>query len=377
MEEMWRKKKVIAAGHICLDITPVFPEGRADRVTDILSPGRLIQVEGADVHTGGSVANTGLAMKFLGADVSLMGKTGADAFGDLIRAILKRYGAKDQLLTAPGESTSYSVILAMPGIDRIFLHNPGANHSFCAADIPDEALRGAALLHFGYPPLMRAMYERDGEELALLMRRAKACKAATSLDMAAVDPGSLAGEADWERILEKTLPYVDFFMPSAEELCYMLDRKRFFRWRERAAGRDITEILDTEEDIRPLARRCMELGAKVLVIKCGAPGLYYQTAGEESLALAGEGAGLDAHGWADQSGFERSYVPERVRSATGAGDVSIAAFLTAMLQGRGLKDCVRLAAAAGACCVEEYDALGGLRPLDELEQKINSGWKKL
>ena len=55
-------KKVISAGHICLDMTPVFPAGKpADDLASLLVPGRLVQVEAADVHTGGSVANTGLA----------------------------------------------------------------------------------------------------------------------------------------------------------------------------------------------------------------------------------------------------------------------------------------------------------------------------
>ena len=67
-------KKVIAAGHICLDITPMFPERKADSLNEVLTPGRLIQMGEADVHTGGSVANTGLAMKVLGADAALMGK---------------------------------------------------------------------------------------------------------------------------------------------------------------------------------------------------------------------------------------------------------------------------------------------------------------
>ena len=38
--------------------------------------------------------------------------------------------------------------------------------------------------------------------------------------------------------------------------------------------------------------------------------------------------------------------------------------------------CVRLAAAEGASCVEAYDALSGIRPLEELDEKIKNGWKK-
>lgn len=370
-------KKIIAAGHICLDITPVFPEKKAGKLTDVLKPGNLIHMGQADVHTGGSVANTGLAMKLLGADVSLMGKIGADAFGDLILSILQRYDAGKDMLVAADQATSYSVILAIPGIDRIFLHNPGANDTFCSDDIPQEVLEEAALFHFGYPPIMKSVYINDGEELVKIMRRAKMCGAATSLDLAAIDPDSEAGAADWEKILTRVMPYVDFFVPSVEELCYMLDRERFAQWQARAAGRDITEILDVETDIKPLADRCMELGAKVLLIKCGVPGMYYQTADREELEKVGAKAGLDTKEWSQKRGFEKSYVPERVLSATGAGDTSIAAFLTAMLEGYSIEETMHLAAATGASCVTAYDALGGLKSFAELQAKINAGWKKI
>ena len=222
-------KTIVAAGHICLDITPVFPANKAyDRVQDILIPGKLIQTEAADVHTGGSVANTGLALKLLGNDVRLLGKVGDDAFGAIVRNILASCGAGG-LLTDPGSSTSYSVVLAVPGVDRVFLHNPGANDTFCGADIPDGALAGADLFHFGYPPLMRRMYENGGRELAGLFRRVKSLGIATSLDFAAVDPDTPAGRIDWRAILADVLPYVDFFVPSFEELCFMLDRPRYDR----------------------------------------------------------------------------------------------------------------------------------------------------
>ena len=93
------KKKVIAAGHICLDITPMFPDRKVQHPGELLSPGKLLEVGAADVHTGGSVANTGLAMKKLGADVSLMGKVGKDAFGNMILDILKKRGKRPLILS--------------------------------------------------------------------------------------------------------------------------------------------------------------------------------------------------------------------------------------------------------------------------------------
>ncbi len=369
-------KKIIVAGHICLDITPIFPDKKANKLDDILSPGKLVQTGAADVHTGGAVANTGLALKLLGANVSLMGKVGCDAFGDMICGILKKYDADKFMIRSEAESTSYSVVLAVPGIDRIFLHNPGANNTFCADDVSPETLSDAALFHFGYPPLMRAMYENDGEQLANLMASVRKAGVATSLDMAAIDPDTEAGKLDWNKLLKRVLLHVDFFVPSVEELCFMLDKERFAQWQLRAGGKDITEILDIEKDVKPLADLCMSYGVKVLLIKCGAPGIFYKTADKETLSDISSRIGLDVNVWADKEGFETSYVPDCILSGTGAGDTSIAAFLASVLNGETPETAMQLATATGACCVTSYDALGGLKPLDELKEKISAGWKK-
>lgn len=371
-------KKVIAAGHICLDITPVFHGADVKCLDDVLSPGKLVHVGVPDIHVGGSVCNTGLAMRIFGADVSLAGKIGEDNFGILVKqALQEQYHAGDGLIIRSGESTSYSVVLAIPGIDRIFLHNSGANDTFAADDISAEDLKEAALLHFGYPPLMKNMYLNDGAELVKIFEKAKLQGTATSLDMASVDPNSPAGSANWGKILERVLPYVDFFEPSVEELCFMLDSERFVNWKKRANGRDVTEVLDIDRDVRPLADKCMEMGAKVLLIKCGTPGIYYRTAGEGRLGEISKDINLDCAGWANKEGFEKSYIPDRVLSGTGAGDTCIAAFLTAMLDGYMLEECMHLAAAAGASCVSAYDALSGLKSFEELRKKINAGWEKI
>ena len=256
------------------------------------------------------------------------------------------------------------------------MHNSGPNDTFSADDIPLKELEEAALFHFGYPPLMRSMYQNEGEGLIKVMKLAQECGAATSLDFSSIDPDSDAGSVDWKKVLSCVLPYVDFFVPSVEELCYMLDRNLFEQWKVRADGGDITEILDVEKDIRPLALQCLEMGAKVVLIKCGAPGMFYKTADRDALDKISKKVGLDCEAWADKEGFEKSYVPERLLSGTGAGDTSIAAFLTAILDGYSPEQTMHLAAATGASCVAAYDALSGLKTFDELEAKIAAGWKK-
>lgn len=345
-------------------------------MNDILCPGKLVHMDGVDVHTGGAVSNTGLAMKYLGAEVSLMAKIGKDAFGKMLQDIYREYGVKDGWIVDENSSTSYSVVLAIPGIDRLFLHSPGANDTFSFADIHKEKVSDTALFHFGYPPLMKRMYEKDGAELVQIMKFMKEQGIVTSMDLAAVDAGSPAGQADWRKILTNVLPFVDIFVPSVEELCFMLNRKHYEEWVKRADGKDITTVLDIEEDIKPLAEQCMQMGAKVILLKCGAPGLYYKTSTKDGLAQIGNRIELLLEDWADQEGFEKSYVPSEVLSATGAGDTTIAAFLTAMLKGYSFEMCIHLASATGASCVEAYDAISGLKSFKDLENKINAGWEK-
>ncbi len=370
-------KKVLAAGHLCLDITPVFPPQKSANLAEVLAPGRLIHVGQAVFHLGGSVANTGIALKMLGSDVRLAARVGKDQLGQMVRNMLAQYGCDACLIEDDQAGSAYTIAIAVPGADRILLHAPAANNMFCAADITDEILEGVSHFHFGYPPLLKRMYERDGEELVALFRHVKAKGITTSLDMAAVDPSSCAGDADWRMILRKVLPLTDFFVPSIEEMGFILRPKRYEEWYAKENGGNIALMLSLERDVQPIMDEVMDMGAQVVLLKCGAKGIGYCSAMGASMVALCEKLELSKDEWVGQKGFERSFQPERIASTTGAGDTSIAAFLTAMLRGYPLEDSVRLAAGAGALCVATYDTLSGLMPLEALAHKIQSGWDKL
>lgn len=332
---MVKQHKMVVAGHVALDITPVFPTGKKyESVGECFVPGKLINVGRAEFSVGGAVSNTGLALRKLGADVRLMGKIGDDDLGRIVKRIYDSYGAGG-LIVDPDVDTSYTVAIAAPGIDRIFLHDPAANDTFTSDDIPDESLEGVELFHFGYPPLMRSMYENDGEELLRIYRRVKGKEILTSLDMAAVDPNGESAKTDWPKVLKKVLPFVDFFVPSLDEILYML-------------GPDFHTAKEAADE-------CFRLGAKTVLIKCGTDGMYYKSADEEGL----------------QPIFEVPFVA----SGTGAGDTSIAAFLYAMLEGKSVSESAAFAAAEGACCVTAYDTISGLKTMPELEEMIRSAQK--
>ena len=118
------------------------------------------------------------------------------------------------------------------------------------------------------------------------------------------------------------------------------------------------------------------MGVGIAVIKCGVKGMYYKTGNADAMARLREKSGRKLEGLKIRKAWKKVTFRTRVRSATGAGDTSIGAFLCAVLSDRPLLQCMHLAAGTGASCVEEYDALSGLRSFEELEKKIAEGWQK-
>lgn len=367
-----KKKKIMVAGHISLDITPEFRNSPTQKFSKVLQQGKLTNVGTAQMTLGGAVSNTGLALHKLGADVVLTAKIGTDMFGDIISKKLESHGCPMHLIRDENGETSYTIVIAPKGSDRAFLHDSGSNHTFCTEDLNWEEIKKVDYFHFGYPTLMRRFYENEGEELLNLYRTLKEFGITTSLDLTGVDPESEAGKCNWEKILRKVLPYVDFFVPSIEELGYMIDQKRYQKWQDIAEGEDIVSILSLKNDVRPLAEKVLSFGCRAILLKCGAAGMYLKTSGKEKILQADP----DLEGWEDIEIFEDSFVPDRILSGTGAGDTSIGAFLYAAMQGCTPKESVEYAAATGACCVSTYDTISGLKSFPELREKIQKGWEK-
>lgn len=363
------RKKIIVAGHISYDITPQLDKDMGKNLSKILKPGKLVNVGKAVAVNGGSVNNTGMALHKFGADVVLMAKVGDDEFGHSIRKKCEEKGAKTCFIEAKNEDTSYTIVLAPPGFDRSFLHFPGTNDTFKFSDLDMDKVRKGYLFHFGYPTLMAGFYENNAKDLIEMYKSVKKEGLITSLDVAAVDPDSKAGKLDWEEILRQVLPYVDIFEPSFEELLCMVDKEGYRKLLERAGEEDVCICLSLEKDIIPAAKKVMKFGASVLLIKCGAAGMYLCTSDDASKKL-----GLCSE-WDNFSYFQKSFKPDRIKSAIGAGDTAIAAFLYGIINNYKPKKAIEIAAATGAMCITEYDTFSGLLTIDELEARINRGWE--
>lgn len=364
----------VVAGHICIDIQPDLSHMQLDSPTAFLLPGKLRIVGEAATSTGGSVSNTGLSLIKLGMRTALMGKVGEDAFGDLVPLMLKENGGDASgLIVDRNVSTSYTIVLTAAGCDRMFLHNPGANDTFGAEDINYDLVQKVKLFHFGYPPVLKRTYENNGRELEAIFRRVHELGVATSLDMALPDPQDDSGKVDWPAILERVVPYVDIFLPSVEELLFMLERDRYM---ERCAGEhgDVLRLL-SGDDLHRLSGTLFDMGAKIVAIKCGGRGFYARTASPDALKQIPKAPPADPVAFANRELWHPTFHIDGQPSTTGAGDSSIAGFLASYLRGYCLEDCMIRATATGSCNVTKPDPLSGVTSWDELTAMLEAGWE--
>ena len=250
--------KIIVAGHICADITPVFGTRFRDiRPAELLRPGQLVMVDSTVIGGGGCVSNTGLALRKLGMDTITIGKIGNDAFGFALKKLFSEYGASG-LICDDKSTTSYSYAIAVPGFDRIFIHDPGANNTFVSADVSDEVLGSADYFHFGYPCLMRSIYRDGGKELVSLFKRAKSFGLITSLDFSTILPGSEAAEVEWEEIANALHCLNHHSAPTREEYIKRISKNplaRKVKMNDLESNMDISRIPNpTEKDFERLER---------------------------------------------------------------------------------------------------------------------------
>lgn len=353
---------IVVAGHICLDITPKFDSGTAPDIGELIRPGKLLKIGDAIIGTGGSVSNTGIALSKLGLPVSYMSSVGMDSFGDIIIDRMSEYGNVEGFHRNKEVGSSYSVILAIPPFDRIILHNPGCNDYFKSFHIDWDIVSSARLFHLGYPPIMRTMYSEEGRELVELLRHVKSLGLATSIDMALPDPKSEAGMMDWQPWMSNVLPYVDFFMPSIEELLLFTNRQK---WQEFQSGSTDYVDLVPVDLYRELSDDLLAFGCPVIILKAGHRGIYMRTGSFEQVGRIKLFQKEDLDNWCNRELWGPGYRIEKIQSATGAGDSAVAGILAAVLDGTTCEEALRMGNCLGYQNLLALDTTSGIGSYEE------------
>jgi sugar/nucleoside kinase (ribokinase family) len=355
--------EIIVSGHLCLDL---YPGMENVPLAALASPGKLFETGELSISTGGAVSNTGLALHRLGANVRFLATVGDDLLGQVTLAFLRD---RDPVLTdfikITPQPSAYSVLLSPQNVDRIILHCTGPNDTFSATDVDTALVAQAKIFHSGYPTLLPGLIVNDGASLIELYRKVKATGVVTSLDTALPDPNRLSGKVNWHTILRDTLPYVDVFVPSIEEIVFMLRRQEYDRWQG-----DVIPHVDRAY-LHDLADELLAMGAVITGFKLGAMGMYLRTAatGFERFARLN----INTAAWSDVEIWQPAY-KVKVVGTTGAGDSAYAALLRALLHGLTPTEALQMACGVGSCNVEAADAVSGVRTWEATAERIAAGW---
>ncbi|MDO4573863.1 MAG: carbohydrate kinase family protein [Planctomycetia bacterium] len=377
--------KVIAAGHLCLDIIPDLSRLKTESETgNFIEPGHLLRIGPASVALGGAVSNTGIALARLGTPVELMGKVGDDVFGKTILEVFRSQqndllDFTSGMIVAPGEHSSYSLVVGTPGMDRCFLHCSGANDTFSPQDLHLEKMAGSTLLHFGYPTLMKEILSHP-KEFAARLSEIRKQGLLISLDVSMPDPQGPEGNLDWKNWFDIVLPMVDIFLPSLEEMLFMLNRPLFDEISRRVArvvvgqGESVNPARFMKfEQITELADALLQRGVEIAGIKLGDQGLYLRT-GENVARTTSSLSPKTTASWKNRSLLAPCFdVP--VAGTTGSGDCTIAGFLTGLLNRWEPEKTLRFAVGVGACNVQTPDATSGIPTRDAVLARMKT-WKR-
>jgi sugar/nucleoside kinase (ribokinase family) len=162
---------------------------------------------------------------------------------------------------------------------------------------------------------------------------------------------------------------VDIFVPSAEEILYMMEPKQYADIISKAKG-DILDEIPPDIYVR-LGDRIMELGVSILMIKAGHRGAYLRT-GDVQKLNATTPLSLPTDRWNHRDLWIPVFPadPARIKNACGAGDCAVAGFLTAILDGVDIEKAGRYAMLAGRDNLYGVDALSGLSDWTSMTDRI-------
>lgn len=285
-------------------------------------------------------------MKIYDKQVFLNGLTGDDLLGKIVREWFGNLELAEGIETTEKEGTALGIVLAPPGIDRIFLESPGCSKVFDIGSINFDAISQSRMFHFGYPPLLKKFYMNGGSQLLELFSKVRRLGVVTSLDFSLPDPETESGKVDWPEIMKSVLPVTDIFVPSLEELMQIMWPSKYADIQLACKNTDIIDHIPIDM-IRLLGKQIIDSGVKILLIKMAHRGAYLITGDTTSLNEK-----LDStlsKEWNYCELLCNAYQADKfkIKNATGAGDTAVAAFLAAILDSESPVSSLKYATIAG------------------------------
>ncbi len=275
-------------------------------------PGETVTDALLTLLPGGKGANAAIAAARLGAEVSMLGRVGEDAFGAELIKNLRENGVDVEYVRAtPDAPTGSAFITVTPDGENAIVVSPGANRSFG----PDEVEEAAENLR------------ETGVLVAQLEVPAEAVERAAKI---ATQSGGrfVFNLAPAREVPESLLRLSDPLVVNETEARFLL-------------GEDAP-------DPEGLAAKLLDLGSASAVVTLGASGAVLASGGTTRHFPAPKVEAVDT---------------------TGAGDAFVGALAARLAGGASLEEAVPYAVLAGAAAVAQAGAQGSL-PTPEVVEKL-------
>jgi len=284
--------------------------------------GKLMPIDSITLHSGGCALSSAIDMSILGLTSSVVGKVGADGFGNYLKSVLEKNNVNSNgLVMSDMSKTSASVVVVGKDSERSFIHAYGANAEFTYKDIDFDFIKQHKITFITGVNLMASF---DGKPCGKTVKKVKEMGATTVMDTAWDASGK------WMELVEDSLPYLDYFIPSYDEASQIAKKK------------DPSDIADV----------FMQHGVKNVVIKLGHKGCYVKSSDKKEYFI---------------DNFKCTPI-----ETTGAGDAFSAGFITGLTKGWTIEQCCIFANAVGALSVTKIGASTGIKSFEETLEFIKS-----
>ncbi len=296
----------------------------------------LIECPGFRKAPGGAPANVAVGLARLGVDTAFLGRVGDDPFGHFLEQTLSGAGVDTRFVTFDGEARTGLAFVSLQANgerDFVFYRNPSADMRHRPKDIPDAALEGCRIYHFGSISLIQ-----DPSRAATLdaLHRSRRNGSLISFDPN-LRPPLWADLEHARREIREALPLSDLVKVSEEE----------------------AEFLFGPAPVDTYLDRLLEAGPRLVALTQGSHGCLLATAGSRA----------SVPGYAVQA-----------VDTTGAGDGFVAGLLTGLLESsdptaltaEALAQIGRFANAIGAITCQQKGAIPALPTRERVQAFLAS-----
>jgi sugar/nucleoside kinase (ribokinase family) len=277
--------------------------------------GKEILADEMTVTLGSSSAIFASNLSSLGANVAFVGKIGVDHFASVVLESLRSKKVDTSAIRRSEKLNTGATIVLNYDQDRAMVTYPGAMNDFKLSDIDFQFIGEARHLHFSSCFLQPGIRN----DLKEIFQKAKQMGLSTSLDPQ-WDPNE-----KWDMNWTDLLPFVDIFLPNAEEIQQLTRR---------------TSINDAVDKLKSVARN--------IVIKNGDKGAYL----------------WDGNKLIHQPVFHNGHIVDCI----GAGDSFNAGFIYRYLQKCPLQDCLEFGALTGAINTTKAGGTGAFSTIKEIRK---------